>query len=600
MKMIKAFYQKSSIRVKVQVLLVLVQIPFLLLIFLYFMLGLITYKNNLKSSSLHMLDYCSKTVNTSVTSIDNSLQHISVSNPDFSQLTVASSQLEAHLASYTLLEEFRDFIYANEELDACYIINDKFHLFRAVYDRDEPSYESKMEMESFVREKTDGNPAFYNAVLYPKVIGDNCYYFVIRGQKGNYVAAAINYSDYHFPEISDYPNFEQGIIMYRDDGLLMGNQEIYQKMIQSSQDGGTLEFQTENGSYIAALSQLERGSLRMAYVIKDGGYFSNMAFVTQRAYIFMILIMIILIPIEYMLLRKIFVRPLDTLVQVMDDIRYGKYELDKIDVNDIDARTKGIESEFREITETFKEMMKRVSELKIESYEKSMQLRKTELDYYHIQIRPHFYTNCLKSIYGLLEEGNIEDAQKMVVDLSKHLRYMMQSHDKLVTCGQELEYIRNYIDLQQISMAFPPELAIEADTEILEKKIPPISLLTLVENSIRYANTGNRQSEIHVRCRMMESDGEWLMYFSVSDNGVGFSAEKLRELNAETDAFEEKTDFVQSLGIRNVMKRFQLIYGEENAQFAFSNLNGANVDIFVKISKCEENPKKVTMIPGER
>ena len=76
---------------------------------------------------------------------------------------------------------------------------------------------------------------------------------------------------------------------------------------------------------------------------------------------------------------------------------------------------------------------------------------------------------------------------------------------------------------------------------------------------------------------MDSEDGRYLN-IHISDNGQGFTDDMIQKLNSNDKDIKLK----ETVGITNVIQRFQLCYGEENVLFAFSNTNGANIDIFIK------------------
>ena len=90
-----------------------------------------------------------------------------------------------------------------------------------------------------------------------------------------------------------------------------------------------------------------------------------------------------------------------------------------------------------------------------------------------------------------------------------------------------------------------------------EFQIPPISILTFVENSVRYLHPEERIPEIRIHIRRLTTEQESMVNICIMDNGSGFDAEMLEKLNAS----EEKLSN-DHIGIKNVQQRFQLIYGE--------------------------------------
>ncbi len=123
-------------------------------------------------------------------------------------------------------------------------------------------------------------------------------------------------------------------------------------------------------------------------------------------------------------------------------------------------------SEFQILANSFNAMMEKIKALKIESYQYEIEMQQAKLQYLQIQIRPHFFLNCLKNLYGLAEEDKSEEIQKMILVLSKYFRYMMRDNFLLVSSETELENVENYITLQQMTAFYPISCHIDMDDSL--------------------------------------------------------------------------------------------------------------------------------------
>lgn len=131
----------------------------------------------------------------------------------------------------------------------------------------------------------------------------------------------------------------------------------------------------------------------------------------------------------------------------------------------------------------------------------------------------------MNSIAALIREEPLL-AEKMVEKLSALLRYSLDANAKnLVTLKQELEVIKKYLEIEKVRFNERLSYKIEADEKFSNIKLPPFSLQTLVENSIKHvaANTSGK-TEIIVTAG---ENGNGLQ-IEVSDNGPGFSSAKIQ------------------------------------------------------------------------
>lgn len=86
-------------------------------------------------------------------------------------------------------------------------------------------------------------------------------------------------------------------------------------------------------------------------------------------------------------------------------------------------------SEFTDVSQTLDDMTRQIKALKIEAYEQEIAAQKAQLQYLQLQIRPHFYLNCLKGLYAVAEQGNVAKIQQIILSISGHLRYMFRRPD---------------------------------------------------------------------------------------------------------------------------------------------------------------------------
>ena len=215
-----------------------------------------------------------------------------------------------------------------------------------------------------------------------------------------------------------------------------------------------------------------------------------------------------------------------------------------------------------------------------------IEIQQAKLQYLQIQIRPHFYINCLKNLYGLVGEKKYLQMEETILAMSAHLRYMFKDMFKMVTVDEEMQSIKNYVLLQQIMSLCKVSCNIEVNPCLEKYFIPPLSILTFVENSIKHGNQGNKQLIIQIKVGLLDSPDEKYINITILDNGPGFPQKSLDELNKQKD-FTYKTS---QIGIENVKHRFSLIY-QDKCTFLFSNINGsgASIQIFIPVDESDLN-----------
>jgi len=157
------------------------------------------------------------------------------------------------------------------------------------------------------------------------------------------------------------------------------------------------------------------------------------------------------------------------------------------------------------------------------------------------QLSPHFLFNSLTALKTLIREAP-DTAQNYVTNLSRALRYTLQSNEKqLVTLQEEMVFMDSYLYL--IKLRFDTNFSVNC--EIKEEyslfRLPPLTIQTLVENAIKH-NEISKERPLLIN--IMTTDNVKLAVWNIIQ-------EKLTE--------EEGT----GIGLTNLSKQFQLLTGED-------------------------------------
>lgn len=284
----------------------------------------------------------------------------------------------------------------------------------------------------------------------------------------------------------------------------------------------------------------------------------------------------VLLAVLFIYMRYSFFKPLAELVETMK----------KIEADDLQCRTGRYSSkEFAQVNDTFNRMINTITNLKIESYERKLAAReaelaaeKAELTSLRMQIQPHFYLNCLKNIYGLAQMGSFQEIQDEILLLSKHLRYIFGLKSETVSLKEELKMCENYVQLQAIGRRNKSQCELDIPLELLELQVPPVSILSLVENAVKYGVVLDRELVITIKVSFLRMEDSKLADLKICDNGQGFPSEIIEQLNKGI----QPTDSGEHIGIWNVIQRFHILYGKRFA-INFWNHNGANIELMIQL-----------------
>lgn len=264
----------------------------------------------------------------------------------------------------------------------------------------------------------------------------------------------------------------------------------------------------------------------------------------------------------YYFLKRNLVKPLRVLSHEMEMIRNENNR----DIPIMDMRF----AELKEVNETLRAMVMQLEKQRLLTYEEFIEKQKAQMQYLQLQLQPHFYLNGLKTLNALVMENQTDKVQTLILNLSDHLRYLLQSEMEITTLRQELEFTDNYVNLQSQMTGRKMCLKIEMDPEVTNWKVPILAVQTFVENSIKYAKLGSLNSVLLIQVKgnlLMTEEGCYLDLI-VSDNGQGYPEDILKVINGEPEAGKN------NVGINNLKRRCQILYGKK-AEFTFLNRQGA-------------------------
>lgn len=161
-----------------------------------------------------------------------------------------------------------------------------------------------------------------------------------------------------------------------------------------------------------------------------------------------------------------------------------------------------------------------IAQCAVDSARMDEQTAEARLQMLEAQIEPHFLFNTLAHVRRLYETDHAAGA-RMLGNLEAYLAVALpQLRATDSTLGRELDHAKAYLEIQQIRMGRRLIYAIEVADALRDARLPPLMLLTLVENAIKHGLTpvpaGGR---IDIRARV-EGGG---LRVEVADTGGGFT-----------------------------------------------------------------------------
>ena len=190
----------------------------------------------------------------------------------------------------------------------------------------------------------------------------------------------------------------------------------------------------------------------------------------------------------------------------------------------------------------FREKTKLQAE-KINNLDNKKTIAETNLRLLQAQIEPHFLFNTLSNVISLIEK-NPQTSKKLLESLTDFLRATLKrSTDTHQSLHDEINLIRDYLDIFKIRIGERLEYNINLDDEVMDCVFPPLLLQPLVENAIIHGIEPLAEGGV---IDISVTKDKHKIIISVSDTGKGFTTNK-----------------INGFGLTNIRERIQSIYGDE-------------------------------------
>jgi hypothetical protein len=164
-----------------------------------------------------------------------------------------------------------------------------------------------------------------------------------------------------------------------------------------------------------------------------------------------------------------------------------------------------------------------------------------EVSYLKAQINPHFLFNTLNSLYALTLQKS-DEAPNAVLKLSSIMRYVVtESSQDFVALDKEINYIKDYIELQKLRLDSSVSLSFEVVGTTAGRAIAPLILIPFIENAFKYGINPDESSFIKI-------------LISIESQSLQMNVK-----NAIV-ASEIDEEFKTEEGLKNTQKRLDLIY----------------------------------------
>lgn len=543
----------------------------LLIVYNFYTVNLLREKTAL--SNKNTLQIYSEIVENGLQRTSSQLLDAIIYHNNYYRIYNSTEEVERYIATYDLTDQLQKTFASGSSADLYFVFSGNVNnIIYNTNSKNTPGLDQKFtiraQLMGFVQDETQYEPNHWTIC---ELAGQN-YLVKILGHGGVYVGAAVSLANLGSP-LTKGKLFDDYQILYTNMSghPLTESDFISEKGLSLTPSDKVYTLSGFPDRYMVLAIPLNEAPVQMVAAVKDPTFLTTLN--TVQLFLFFASIMtVFLLPFAVLLLRRTVIKPFGQLVSTMEQIRAGNLSAR--------ADVQYNSTEFKQTNDTFNQMIEEIQNLKIEAYEEQLAKQKAELQYLQFQIRPHFFLNSLKSLYGMAQNSKINEIQQLILALSSHFRYMFKDNYTLVKLKDELNHIKNYIQIQQLYTTKQYLCEIDVDEQLMDLLIPPISIQTFVENAIKHAIQPDKVLEIRIRARLLASEEGDFASITITDNGQGFSPEMLDYLN-----FSDPQILAEGhIGLSNVIQRFNIIFqGQAHVVFANNSLGGAVCEIIIPI-----------------
>lgn len=526
------------------------------------------YNREMAGVSRDIMDIYMENLKNTIQKADEYFIGTLAGNDDFEYLVRRRDKKEVDASIYGAIKALARSSQLNlnfNDIVSAYIIMDTYHGLYQTCVQNSQNIESADRVRQYLWDAPD---AFLDNRQWTfTMIDDVAYLIRVMERKDVYMAGAIELN--RIPKPANTSIGGDYMLVYTDAAMDVADRlvDLDALGIKLKPVDGTFYTSGKWNSYVIISEQVPGTDIWMNIIKSNRRFFSEMR--SELIIFFGLWVLsVLLVPYGLWQLRRLIFNPIHILIQAVLQIKAGDFETEITADDEI--------VEFGEIQETLNHMVREIGALKLESYEQQLTAQKAQMQYLSLQLKPHFYLNCLKTIYGMAQNRDYKGIQQLTLIVSRHLRYIFRDNTQLVTLNDELSYVDNYLELQRTAHGRDIACTIHSEPEAGGIKVPPLILQTFVENSVKYGFVEQKPLTITMDICLLPARDVPLCDITITDNGPGYPLEILERLRNIEQSF---ADMHEHVGIFNLLSRLRLLYGskaewhfDSTPQGAFSEL----------------------------
>lgn len=304
--------------------------------------------------------------------------------------------------------------------------------------------------------------------------------------------------------------------------------------------------------------------------------FNVKTYIFMIYFIFMILIVALSMLLIFYFANKVSDKnssSIDKLIYSINELKTGNLK-SYVNINSGDE-FEVLADEFNNMLDTLNSLLSKNEELRDLNYISELKLLQS-------QFNPHFIFNVLETLkYSIVLAP--KDSEKIIMGLSRLLRYSINSDNKKVILKNDLNYIKDFLELNKFRFKDKLKYNIHIYDNSENALIPKLLLQTIVENSIKYGYKNKNNLEININSSISNET----LILTVNDNGAGMSEDELESIKKIMSSTNNNSNHI---GLYNAYRKLVLLYGDDQSFEINSSLGeGTTVTLIIPFEEGDSN-----------
>ena len=358
------------------------------------------------------------------------------------------------------------------------------------------------------------------------------------------------------------------------------------KQITASDDQeGLIEASYQKEKYLVFFQKLPVGDWILISEVTESELFARANHLQRNLLLTSAILFIITIVASFIMSNNI-TSPLGKLAKAMGFIERGDFSGAKRFMPDIKSQNNEVDYLIN-VTEHTIDQLQNLIETE---YEANLRRKDAEYKALLLQINPHFLNNTLEIIGSLALQEKNKEVMNVSIYLGKMLRYSLNTKSNIVSLGEELNYIKSYTNI--LKLRYEDMITIQMDVDPDTETLPVIKFILqpLVENAVKYSFSEKTFADIFIKTEKVGNQ----ISISVEDKGIGMSEEMISNLQQTDETMIVLESKGNSIGLRNVLGRLKLTYGNDFSYRIESTKNeGTKITLLIDLKRGDRQDEGV-------